>query len=290
MTTLLRLFRQWFPLWPDPLKWFEPLARFYRENADYHRMTSSGGKVDEPQTGVLSALIRPAGRYLEVGCGGGEVARDLARQAAVVACDYSSLALQRAANAKPDSLHLLQANAGKIPLGDATVDGAYSFEVLEHVWNPMEVVREMIRVVRPGGFVLISVPNQFSLDWHLPKRWQGRMLDLCLAGIRWTADRISGRVYVNREPDLNGPVYADCDMVSCVIPRNLVRFMDRSGCRVAFWDTGYMRAHKIGQQPGLDYQHRMTRPFWRNFGDHLLLLARKGKCSVFRSQCSVVRM
>ena len=175
------------------------------------------------------------------------MARDLARQARVVACDYSPLALQRAAKAKPDQLHLLLANAGKIPLGDATVDGVYSFEVLEHVWDPAEVVAEMIRVVRPGGFVLLSVPNQFSLDWHLPKRWYARLLDLCLAGIRWTADRIGGRVYVNREPDLNGPVYADCDMVSCIIPRYLVRLMDRSGCRGDCGDRGFLRAPKSAQ-------------------------------------------
>ena len=49
-----------------------------------------------------------------------------------------------------------------LPLADGTVDAAVAVEVIEHLENPRAFVRELARVVRPGGAVVISTPNQLS--------------------------------------------------------------------------------------------------------------------------------
>jgi 2-polyprenyl-3-methyl-5-hydroxy-6-metoxy-1,4-benzoquinol methylase len=54
-------------------------------------------------------------------------------------------------------------NRPPFPLTDAVADAVFSVETIEHVENPRALVREMARVVRPGGWVVVTTPNQISL-------------------------------------------------------------------------------------------------------------------------------
>ena len=45
-----------------------------------------------------------------------------------------------------------------IPMGDGTVDGIFSSEVLEHIFNPEEILEEFRRVLKPNGKILITCP------------------------------------------------------------------------------------------------------------------------------------
>lgn len=55
-------------------------------------------------------------------------------------------------------------NGTRLPFPEGAFDGVVSFEVLEHVFNPDEVLREIRRVLRPDGLLLITVP--FAWDEH----------------------------------------------------------------------------------------------------------------------------
>ena len=55
----------------------------------------------------------------------------------------------------------LVADAHNIPLADETVDAVFSLAVLEHVVDPHQVVREMMRVLKPGGVLYSEVPFIF---------------------------------------------------------------------------------------------------------------------------------
>lgn len=50
-----------------------------------------------------------------------------------------------------------------IPLPDASADVGVAVETIEHLDNPRAFVREMVRLVKPGGWVVITTPNQLSL-------------------------------------------------------------------------------------------------------------------------------
>lgn len=45
-----------------------------------------------------------------------------------------------------------------IPLEDASLDGVLSTQTLEHVPNPTRIINEWARVLRPGGYLLLTVP------------------------------------------------------------------------------------------------------------------------------------
>jgi SAM-dependent methyltransferase len=49
-------------------------------------------------------------------------------------------------------------SAMDIPLGDASFDTVVSTEVLEHVPDPLKALREMYRVLKPGGYLILSTP------------------------------------------------------------------------------------------------------------------------------------
>ena len=54
-------------------------------------------------------------------------------------------------------------NKENIPLADNTVDIVTAFQVLEHFENYFQVMHEVHRVLKPGGFFIFSVPNQFNI-------------------------------------------------------------------------------------------------------------------------------
>lgn len=53
-------------------------------------------------------------------------------------------------------------DATPIPIADASVDAAVAVEVIEHLENPRAFVRELVRIVKPGGWLVVTTPNQLS--------------------------------------------------------------------------------------------------------------------------------
>jgi 2-polyprenyl-3-methyl-5-hydroxy-6-metoxy-1,4-benzoquinol methylase len=100
-----------------------------------------------------------AGRLADIGCGTGDlwqVLRGPFRSCAGVdAVRYDGLPTD--VDFQPADL-----DAARLPLPDASVDTAAAVEVIEHLENPRAFVRELARIVRPGGWVVVTTPNQLS--------------------------------------------------------------------------------------------------------------------------------
>jgi ubiquinone/menaquinone biosynthesis C-methylase UbiE len=99
-------------------------------------------------------------RVLDVASGAG-FGMQMLRQTGcrVVGLDYDSVALREARQLESRSA-LVHGDATRLPLADESVDAVVSFETLEHVPDAEAMLREIKRVVAPGGHLVLSTPNR----------------------------------------------------------------------------------------------------------------------------------
>ena len=137
---------------------------------------------------ALAAVLPRVGRVLEVGCGTGGLlvaARRLgiAIEGVDIASRWLVLARKRMDEAGM-AARLTAADAARLPWPDATFACVVADSVVEHLDDPSSALAEWLRVVRPGGRLVLWSPNRYSLlpDPHvglwglgwLPSRWQSR--------------------------------------------------------------------------------------------------------------------
>jgi len=101
-------------------------------------------------------------RLLDAGCGTGGTTRDLQRFGEVVGVDLAWAALEPARDR--GLRDLARASIEQLPFATAAFDVATSFEVVYHlgVASDMSALREMHRVLKPGGLFMLRVPAH---DW-----------------------------------------------------------------------------------------------------------------------------
>lgn len=106
----------------------------------------------------------------DVGCGTGDVVIDLARlvgpTGSVTGIDHSEVMLAEAtrrveAAGVADRVSLRQGDAAALDVPDASFDACRAERTLQHVGDPAAALREMVRVVRPGGWVAV-----IDTDWE----------------------------------------------------------------------------------------------------------------------------
>jgi len=159
--------------------------RFWSGRKDLDRVYPSSPKVRE-------AIVRHAGlldgaRILEIGSGTGRDTAYLAGLGArAVALDASPSALELVRLAAPDLVGrgIVQGDAFHLPFPGQMFDLVFHQGVLEHFANPWPFLAENRRVTRPGGLLVVDVPQTWH-PWTALKRMAIR-LDAWFAG--WERD------------------------------------------------------------------------------------------------------
>ncbi len=159
---------------PDQVAVFDAV---YRRELERGRLPQADPAWVE---GLLCALGEVAGKVLlEAGSGSGVLSLELARRGAKVALlDRSPAALELsgqvfAAASLPGQS--VMGDVFEIPFPDGGFDAVWSFGVLEHYTRreAAAALREMARVAKPGGLVVVGVPYSRALFYRVGKWWLG---------------------------------------------------------------------------------------------------------------------
>lgn len=199
----------------------EFISHLYKE--DYFKKRSSEAKIgyvkymDAPYKQALIRLAaarlelfdeiwQPDGqRCLEIGCASGEFCHVLQQHGAwALGTDISDYAIAEARKEYP-TLNFRIVDAEQV-VDDEPFDAVFAFELIEHVLSPSRFLRSVNRLLRPGGFFVLSTPN---LDC-------GKAIGV----ERWLGFNISFEHLFFFTPDV------------------LSRFADQEGFRTKFYMTG----------------------------------------------------
>lgn len=131
------------------------------------------------------------GRVLEVGCAQGIRTRLMAdnfKEAEVIGIDRSPelLSIARANKSNEKRPEYLEADLYELPFPDQSFDFIYSRLVFMHLENPIKALRSLLRVLKPGGRILIEdadrdcmffepEPNTFKSFWNKVQEGQRRL-------------------------------------------------------------------------------------------------------------------
>jgi SAM-dependent methyltransferase len=139
-----------------------------------------------------AAGARIRGRVLENGCGIGQYVRRLAESGGtVIGLEYD---FERAREAHRVAPHIVNAAGEDLPFPDGHFDLVVSHEVIEHVADDRQSICEMVRVLKPGGRIVLFCPNRgYPFETHgvywrgiyrfgniplvnyLPRQWRNRL-------------------------------------------------------------------------------------------------------------------
>ncbi|MEZ6011158.1 MAG: bifunctional 2-polyprenyl-6-hydroxyphenol methylase/3-demethylubiquinol 3-O-methyltransferase UbiG [Hyphomonas sp.] len=147
--------------WWDPKGKFRPLhkfnpvrLRFIRETAEQHFGIDAGKR--KPLEGL---------RLLDIGCGGGLVCEPMARLgASVTGVDASEANIKTALTHAGEQGLAIDYRAGTaeglIDSGEPPFDMVLNLEVVEHVADPAQFLKDTASLVRPGGLMIVATLNK----------------------------------------------------------------------------------------------------------------------------------
>lgn len=150
----------------DFTRWNEEMTRKY-DSEDYHLRSNFLIRwVEGKRVKTVVELIEatPADTVIEIGCGAGLVLEKF-QAGKLIGIDLSGYILRKTKSrlAHRDAV-LLQANAESLPLPDRSFCKIVCTEVIEHVIEPRNVVKELSRIATPDARIVITIPNERLID------------------------------------------------------------------------------------------------------------------------------
>ena len=147
-------------------------------------------RTAENSAGYLLPALRPGLDVLDVGCGPGTVTVDLARLVApgrVVGIDRAREVLEQAAACASEqgvSIELRDGDVYELPLPDASFDVVHAHQVLQHLTDPVRALKDVRRVLRPGGLLAVRDADYSCFSWAPLDPFLSRWLELYRAVCR----------------------------------------------------------------------------------------------------------
>jgi ubiquinone/menaquinone biosynthesis C-methylase UbiE len=191
----------------------DPWLRHMAWRRDFARWRERRINQEQYQAERIAMLAGVAGplpglRLLDLGAGMGGFAVAAAREGAhVTACEYNPAycrIVELRAERHGLRLPVFNAAGESLPFPAGSFDAVTAWDVLEHVQDPRAVLREIARVLRPGGHALITAINRRAwVDPHYHIR-----------GLNWLPRPVAEAVIATRGRSKSGAAFRDMQRLS----------------------------------------------------------------------------
>lgn len=210
---------------------------YYRNNESYARFLNAQDKAFFGKYIRYLSRSQPGGKILDAGCGTGQVV------AALDAMGFETYGIE----VSEPNIHIAQSvscrcslyDGRSIPFDECFFDAVGSFNVLEHVVEPEAYLRELVRVLKPGGTLVLSSPNFLRVlgwrDYHWHMRGIGRKLRNARTLLhRWRSARQPDTVmdFERMDPVISEDFQPDDDAIVVTNLIDINRHLEYLGCRV----------------------------------------------------------
>lgn len=153
---------------------------------------------------ALSLIEKNPKKILELGTGGGEFMSVLKKRG------YNVIGLDILPNKilleKGYDIRKCDLNEG-LPFKKSSFDVVIGLEVLEHLYNPYEMMKEIRRVLRAGGYAIISMPNTASIFSRIGQLYEKRLDELDIYWHHHQPSITSIRNLVSKELKIEKEIY-----------------------------------------------------------------------------------
>jgi ubiquinone/menaquinone biosynthesis C-methylase UbiE len=146
----------------------------YKKDAvefDYFEERKGATEHDERRVReyIISKIPKDVNSILDVGCGKGWVAKEfLPKRKQVYSLDISVTNPAKAKKLYPNEKHFgITADSFHLPFNDNSFECVIASEIIEHVVDPSGFVKELFRVVKKGGSLIITIPYKEKLIYYL---------------------------------------------------------------------------------------------------------------------------
>jgi len=166
---------------PGQSNWSEDLTSMHEDAAGSDHPIDRASRADAIAQ-LKRGISGPAPIILEVGCSSGFLLREMRAaipRAMLIGSDFISGPLEALHQSMPD-LPLLQFDLVQCPLPSDSIDAVVALNVLEHIEDHQGALRQMFRILRPGGIAVIEVPagpQLFDVYDKLLMHWRRYRLD-----------------------------------------------------------------------------------------------------------------
>ena len=146
----------------------EPKDYFDEVAPQWDRLQKSFFSKAVRDKGLSVANVHPGQIAADIGCGTGFITEGLVQRGLkIIAVDGSKVMLSEMKQkfAGLDLIDYRQGEAGSLPIQDETVDYAFANMYLHHVEVPPDAIKEMARILKPGGMLVITDLDEHSFEF-----------------------------------------------------------------------------------------------------------------------------
>ena len=146
-------------------EWNDKMVKKYDPDAFHHHPNPVVRFIEGKRVKAILTLMHDSkeDRILEVGCGAGNIL-EKAPGGKLFGVDISALILTKAKQKLSQKVSLFQADAQNLPFKDQTFKQIICSEVLEHLIDPSDSLKEIARILDPHGIAIVSVPNELWIN------------------------------------------------------------------------------------------------------------------------------